>query len=105
MTLTNDELKILLRQEQIDEEYKKSVERMNRCSPHIEPVSESIFDNTARPLSTNLYLDCKEYERGDRWHKLEREYVLGPDYVFISSFGYHLLTKALPLWLFIMLYW
>ena len=64
--------------------------------------SSSIFDNTLRPLPVNLYLDCKEYERGE--YKYEPD-VLQMDYLFMSSFAYHMLTKALPLWLFIMLYW
>ena len=103
--ISNDELRIKLRQRELDEEYKKSVERANRCSPRSKPKSESIFDNTARDMPINLYLDCKEYERGERWHKLGPEYVWGFNYLYVGAFGYHLLTKALPLWLFIMLYW
>ena len=67
--------------------------------------STSIFDNTLRPLPTNLYLDCKEYERGERWHKLGPEYVLAPNYFYLSAITYHFVFYALPFWLFIMLYW
>ena len=102
MTPTNESLRLLLRQEKLNREYKESVERASRCSPRSKPKSESIFDNTARTLPVNLYLDCKEYERGD---SMGPEYIWGFDYLFVSAFGYHMLTKALPLWLFIMLYW
>jgi len=105
MTLMIDEIRLRLRQEELDKEYKESVERANRCTPHSKPKSESIFDNTARDIPVNLYLDCKEYERGDRWHKLGPEYTWGFNYQYVGAFVYHAVTKALPLWLFIMLYW
>ena len=102
MTPTNESLRLLLRQEKLDREYKESVERASRCSPRSKPKSESIFDNTARDIPVTLYLDAKDYERGI--HKFEAP-VLAINHLAIASFGYHLLTKALPLWLFIMLYW
>ena len=105
MTLMIDKLRLRLRQEELDKEYRESVERANRCSPRIEPESESIFDNTARTMPVNLYLDCKEWERGESWHKLGDEYVESYNELFVMSFMYHVVTKALPLWLFIMLYW
>ena len=102
MTLTNDSLRLKLRQEELDREYKQSVERANRCSPRSKQKSESIFDNTARDMPVTLYLDAKDYERGI--HKFEAP-VLAPDYLFMTTFAYHFFTKALPLGLFILLYW
>ena len=104
MLIDNEELRILLRQEKLDKEYKESVERASRCSPRSKPKSESIFDNTARTMPVNLYLDCKEWERGESWHKLGNEYVESYNELFVMSFMYHVLTRALPLWLFIMIY-
>ena len=111
MMISNEELRLKIRQEKLDREYKESVERASRCSTSrlwswtfSEPKSESIFDNTARTMPVNLYLDCKEWERGERWHKLGDEYVESYNELFVMSFMYHTLTKALPLWLFIMIY-
>ena len=94
----------LLKQEELDREYKESVERASRCAPRSKPESDSIFDNTARDMPVNLYLDCKEYERGERWHKLGEEYVESFNELFAISFLYHAVTRALPLWLFIVIY-
>ena len=105
---TNAELKILLMEEQMREDRERSLAiHQAKFGDRVDNTekSDSIFDNTLRPLPVNLYLDCKEYERGERWHKLGPEYELGVNYLYLSAFGYHLLTKALPLWLFIMLYW
>ena len=104
MMISNEELRIKVRQEKLDKEYKESVERASRCSPRSKPESESIFDNTARTMPVNLYLDCKEWESGERWHKLGNEYVESYNELFVMSFMYHVLTRALPLWLFIMIY-
>ena len=108
MTLTNDELRILLMEEQMRRDREKSLAIHEAAFPkESKKVEEStsIFDNTLRPLPTNLYLDCKEYERGERWHKLGPEYVLAPNYLYLSAITYHFIFYALPLWLFIMLYW
>ena len=100
--ISNEELRIRIRQEKLDKEYKESVERASRCSPRSKQKSESIFDNTARDIPVTLYLDAKDYERGI--HKFEAP-VLVPDYLFMTTFAYHFFTKALPLGLFILLYW
>ena len=111
---TNKELKILLMEEQMREDRERSLaihqEKFGCSTSRLwdwtfsEPKSDSIFDNTLRPLPVNLYLDCKEYERGERLHRLGPEYVEGVNYLYLGAFGYHLLTKVIPFWLFIMLY-
>ena len=63
------------------------------------------YDDTLRPLPNTLWLDCKDYDNDDTDWKMGSSYVLSPNYIFIGAIGYHFLTKALPLWLFIMLYW
>ena len=56
--------------------------------------STSVFDNTARPLPMNLYLDCKEWEAGIYKHEAP---ILWFDYTPAILLGYHTLTKVLPL--------
>ena len=126
MTRTNSQLRILLMEEQMKEDREKSLaihhakfggkeysweaDYGDGTKEHTAPIEStdaewSIFDNTLRPLPINLYLDCKEYERGERWHKLGPEYVLSPNYLHMAALLYHVIFYALPLWLFIMLYW
>ena len=120
MMIDNEELRIMIRQEKLDKEYKESVERASKCTPrntkevytweadygdgkqqYEKDKISSVFDNTARPLPLSLYLDAKNWEKGI--HKFEAP-VLAINHLAIAAFGYHILTKAIPLWLFIMLY-
>jgi len=103
--LTNKQLKIILMGEQMREDRRKSLAiHQEKFGDRVDNTekSSSIFDNTLRPLPVNLYLDCKEYERGEYKYEPPEEHM---DYLFMASFSYHALTLALPLWLFIMLYW
>ena len=114
-------LRLKLRQEKLNKEYKQSVERASKCTPrntkevytweadygdgkqqYEKDKISSVFDNTARPLPLSLYLDAKDWENGI--NKFEPP-VLTINYLSLYAFGYHIMTKALPLWLFIMLYW
>lgn len=123
MTLpSNTQLKIMLMREQMKadrerslaihhakfgpKEYVWEADYGDGIKKHTSPVeyteaekSESIFDNTLRDLPVNLYLDAKEWERGE-YDKYEAP-VFAMDYLFMMSFTYHFATLVLPLALFI----